>query len=222
MLAKISILVFWLIFFGFFLIFIGPKPFLLLENGWPEYMGNTWLQKRLWFSLHIIFGTVVYVTGLIQFTPSIRNKNIKLHRKLGKLYIISSLICIGTLTIILPQGLCEACRPSQYIVTSLWLVFIVLAYYFIRQRKILQHQRMMIRSYICAAYFVTVRIVDHYMMGFFKAVFPNPDDQYLYSDMSVWLVPLILFQVWWIYSDRQAAYNKSILFLQPEKMKSDL
>lgn len=187
---------------SFFLYKIIPRIYDYLGNGLPEFMGNSFFDKHLWFALHICFGTIVYIAGLIQFTPYIRNNNFRLHRKVGRLYIISSVLCILSLYFILPGGLCEICKISQYIVTNLWLLFIILAFYFIKQRKIVAHQRMMVRSYICAIYFVTIRAIDNYAMSPFRYFFKKEDDQMLYSDIFVWLFPLLVVELYWFITGR--------------------
>ena len=61
---------------------------------------------------------------------------------------------------------------------------------------------MMISSFICAAYFVTVRVIDDFGMIIFNAVFPNESAALLASDLFVWLVPLILFHLYWVIKDK--------------------
>lgn len=175
-------------------------------QGFPPYSGKTWLNNRLWFALHIGAGLLVYAIGIIQFTSALRNRYIKLHRLLGKVYIVASLVAIVTLAFIIPDGLCKPCKISQTIVTTLWLLFILSAYYFIRQRRIEWHRRMMISSFICAAYFVTVRVVDKFAMSFFYKTTKTEDQALLVSDISVWFVPLIIFWSYWFITDRK---NKS-------------
>lgn len=200
---NLAIFFFAILFLGLFYWMVAPKYLLVLTNDYPSYMGETLLNSRGWFVLHLIAGTIVYITGLMQFLPFIRNKYTSIHRVLGKVYIISSLLAIATLYIMLPDGLCAPCRKSQYVVTSLWLVFVLTGYYFIKKRKFVQHQLMMIRSFICAAYFVTIRLVDRFAMGPFRSIFKNEDDALLASDISVWLIPLLLFQFYWWYVDRR-------------------
>lgn len=202
MLKKISIAAFWIAFFGFFLYKLLPK-YKYLTNSTEEHWGsNTTIDNSI-FALHIFAGIIVYCTAVLQFTPAIRNKYISFHRKTGKLYIVASLLCITTLYIMLPRTSCLACQPSQFIVTSLWLLFILLAYYFIKQRKIVLHQRMMISSFICAAYFVTVRVIDAYAMNIFYSLFPKESTAFLASDIFVWLVPLLLFNLYWLIKDKK-------------------
>lgn len=202
MLKKLSIAVFWLAFFGFFLYKLIPK-YTYLTDGSIKHWGNNTTMDNSIFALHIVAGIVVYCTAILQFTPSIRNNYISFHRATGKLYILSSLISIATLYIMIPRTWCIGCRPSQLTVTSLWLLFITLAFYFIKQRKTVLHQRMMISSFICAAYFVTVRVIDAYTMDIFYALFPNKTTAYLASDVFVWLVPLLLFWMYWLIRDRK-------------------
>lgn len=202
MLKKISIAVFWFAFFGFFLYKLIPKYTYLTDDSIKHWGNNTTIDNSI-FALHIVAGIIVYCAAILQFTPSIRNNYISFHRATGKLYILASLICISMLYIMIPRTWCIGCRPSQLTVTSLWLLFITLAFYFIKQRKIVLHQRMMISSFICAAYFVTVRVIDAYTMDIFHALFPNKTTAYLASDVFVWLVPLLLFWMYWLIRDKK-------------------
>jgi uncharacterized membrane protein YozB (DUF420 family) len=206
MLKKISIAVFWFAFFGFFLYKLIPKYKYLTDDTLKHWGSNTAFDNSI-FALHIFAGVIVYCAGILQFTPAIRNKYISFHRKTGKLYILSSLLCITTLYVMIPRTWCIACRPSQLIVTSLWLLFVVLAYNFIKQRKIVLHQRMMISSFICAAYFVTIRVVDAFAMDGFNFVFPNDSTAFLASDIFVWLVPLLLFNIYWLIKDKKKLHE---------------
>ncbi len=195
---KIAVGLFWFVFYGFLVLLLFFHFNGYIAQGLPEFMGNSFLHSQIWFILHISFGLIVYLIGVFQFMPSIRIRNLNLHRNLGKIYILSSLICILSLYVILPDSSCEACKPSQYMVTSLWLVFVLLAYFFIRRRKIELHKRMMISSFICAAYFVSVRIVSQFGMGIFKKLFNTEQAQLLASDIFVWAAPLAVFHIYWM------------------------
>lgn len=202
MIKKISLILFWVGFFGFFLYKLIPT-FMYITNDTLEHWGNKSFLDNTIFTLHIVAGIIVYFTAVLQFTPTIRNKYMSLHRITGKVYIISSLICIVSLYIIISRTLCIPCRPSQLIVTTLWLLFLLLAYYFIRQRKIVMHKRMMICSFICAAYFVSIRIIDAFAMNIFYYFFPNDSNAFLASDVFVWLVPLSFLSIFWWLKDRK-------------------
>ena len=201
MIKKIITSIFWLSFFGLFIWMAFPKLG-YFSNGIPAEMGKNSSLEKIIFTIHIFSGLIVYATAVLQFTPSIRSRYIQFHRKTGKLFITASLICITSLYLMIPDGLCASCRPSHYFVTSLWLFFVLGAFYFIKQRKIEWHRRLMISSFICAAYFVTVRVVDRFAMSFFRSITKNEDQALLVSDISVWLVPLALFWTYWIWLDK--------------------
>lgn len=208
---KFLIVLLWLAFFGYFLYRYIPNVWEYTTQGFPPYTGKTWLSNRLWFALHITAGLFVYAIGIIQFTSAIRNRYIKLHRLLGKIYIIASLVAIITLAFMIPDGLCTPCKLSQTIVTSLWLLFVLSAFYFIRKRKIEWHRRMMISSFICAAYFVTVRVVDKLAMPFFYSITKTKDQGLLVSDIAVWFVPLAVLWLYWLVNDKR---DESKIYLQ--------
>jgi len=206
---RVVILLFWLAFFGYFLYRYVPNLMEYITNGFPSFAGQTWWNNRIWFLLNVSGGVLVYTIGIIQFTSDIRNKHLKLHRSLGKGYVIASLICIITLAIMIPEGLCTPCRISQSIVTTLWLVFVTMAWYFIKRRNVVMHQRMMISSFICAAYFTSVRVVDQFAMPFFNALTTTEDHALLLSDIAVWALPLSIFWLYWSFSVRN--YTKTRL-----------
>ena len=201
MAKKIIAAVFWLSFFGLFTWMAFPK-LSYISDGIPAGMGKNSLSEKIVFAIHIFFGLIVYVTAVLQFTPAIRSRYIQFHRNIGKLFIAASLICITSLYLMIPDGLCAACRPSHYFVTSLWLIFIVTAFYLIKQKRIEWHRRFMISSFICAAYFVSVRLVDRFAMSFFRSVTKTEDQALLVSDISVWLVPLLGFWSYWLWLDK--------------------
>jgi hypothetical protein len=62
---------------------------------------------------------------------------------------------------------------------------------------------MMISSFICAAYFVTIRVIDAFAMDAFFYLFPNESTAFLVSDLFVWVVPLFLFTMYWVIKDKR-------------------
>lgn len=198
---KITFTIFWIVFAGLLILFLSPV-FSYIANGYPEYLSFKTPEGKLIFTSHIVCGIIVYVIAFLQFAPFIRNKNIALHRVLGKVYVAVAMICIASLyyIITLTKNSGLPFWPSQYTVTTLWLLFILLAIYFVRQRKIIWHRRFMISGFICAAYFVTVRVIDRYCMGVFEYLFKDERTALLISDVFVWAVPLIICWSYWFYS----------------------
>jgi len=189
---------FWAVFYILCLLFIFPTLTYFI-TGIPEYLDRTTSTSKFWFISHIISGVLIFILAPFQFSSTFRNRNIKRHRNMGKAFILLSMYCILTLFIsIIPKSLCESCKVSQYMVTTLWLVFIVAAYLSIIQKRIALHQRLMISAFICAAYFVTVRIINLTSMGFFNYISKDESQAYFISDIAAWLVPLSIVWIYWI------------------------
>lgn len=194
----------WLLFFGIFLFFIIPKAAFFSE-GFPSYIGFESNFQRAAFVAHILAGIIVYITGIIQFTPAIRNRYISFHRKIGKLYILASMVCVLGLYILLPVFSTEFVwmKVSHYGNGTLWILFVILAYVFIRRKNVTFHRRCMISSFICATYFVVIRIVDQIAMPFFRSITSNEAGAMAVSDFSVWVIPLTFVWLYWFITDRR-------------------
>ncbi|MBH2004033.1 MAG: DUF2306 domain-containing protein [Sphingobacteriia bacterium] len=171
MTLKPIFIIFWTVFAGLFLFFFFPV-FGYMFNGLPERATLNTPVKKIVFSIHILCGVVVYITAFLQFAPFIRNRHMKLHRQLGKLCVAFAMVCIATLYYLIYFGknVGRPFWPSQYTATTFWLLFTLLAVYFARQKKILWHRRFMLSGFICAAYFVTVRLIDRFCMGIFNSL----------------------------------------------------
>ncbi|WP_188361716.1 DUF420 domain-containing protein [Flavobacterium orientale] len=198
---------FQILFLLLFVVFMLPTAYYFVA-GFPDFVVNKEVGYKLWFATHILSGTVVYVIAPFQLSSSLKKGISKRHKMLGRVFISASLVCILSLYIaILPNSLCKSCLPSQYATTTLWLLFLVVGFYSIRKRKMEHHQRFMISAFICAAYFVTVRVISLVFMGFFRWITPNEHWALLVSDISVWFVPLLMVWVIWWRKDYYKKFN---------------
>lgn len=155
----------WVIFI-FLAIVIGLYPLLYffvdMSQGFLGTKSPELLQSATWltaFYQHIIFGAVAMLSGWSQFSKRIRNNNLRIHRTLGKIYLIAVLLS-GL------AGLYLALFANGGIVSSLgfsglaigWIFTSAVAYACIRKYNIDEHQYWMIRSYALCWAAVTLRI----------------------------------------------------------------
>lgn len=146
---------------------ISLYPFIYLivdmkSNGLLASKSDVLLSSNLYnigFYTHIFLGGLALLFGWTQFSKKWRTKRLKLHRLIGKIYLIAVLLS-GI------SGLYIAFYASGSVYTKLgfallaiaWLVTTTKAYTSIRNKNIIQHQKWMIRSYALTFAAVTLRI----------------------------------------------------------------
>jgi Predicted membrane protein (DUF2306) len=128
---------------------LSSKPAALLKTAWIGF-----------FYCHIIFGGIALLTGWTQFSSRIRNKHVKVHHTLGKIYVTCA-ITSGLAALYL-AAYATAGVITHFgfgILATLWIYCTFRAYLFIVMKKnTYMHQRWMIRSYALCFAAVTLRI----------------------------------------------------------------
>ena len=107
---------------------------------------------------HVVSGLAAFLIGPFQFSARLRQRNLPLHRILGKAYVIAIFISVPT-ALILGSGL-----PWPLIVAAdsqavLWFLCTAAAFLTARNRHIAQHRVWMIRSYSVTLIFFTSRVL---------------------------------------------------------------
>jgi len=152
--------------FIFFAIAIGLYPFIYLlfdmRDGLLASKPEALLQDKVWYTFfyqHILFGGISLLAGWSQFSKRIRNRNLRLHRVLGKIYLIAVLLSgVAALYIayFATGGIVSTLGFSGLAIG--WLFTSSQAYRAIRKKDIDVHQYWMIRSYALCWAAVTLRI----------------------------------------------------------------
>ncbi len=123
---------------------------------------------RIGFYTHIIFAAIALLVGWVQFSSKIRNRNLRLHRVIGKVYILTALLgSLGGIYIGFSStgGLVPA---AGFISLGLvWFYSTLRGYLTIMDKKIEQHQRIMIYSYACCFAGVTLRAYQPFLNMYF-------------------------------------------------------
>lgn len=117
----------------------------------------SYLPWNLAFYCHIFLGGLALLIGWIQFHKKIRNKRIRLHRTIGKIYVVSAVfssmagIFIGFFA---NGGIIS--KVGFVCLGLIWFISTLLAFDYIRKGDVINHQKMMIFSY--AACFAAVML----------------------------------------------------------------
>ncbi|WP_190809589.1 DUF2306 domain-containing protein [Flagellimonas sp. S3867] len=152
--------------FAFLAIMVGLYPLMYVfaaeNSGLLQGKTAELLASQVWnvaFYSHISFGGLALLTGWSQFSKKIRAKNLKLHRNLGKIYVLAVLISgISSIYIgfFATGGIVSA---MGFIGLGIvWLYTTLKAYKAIRSKDLQLHQGMMIYSYAACFAAVTLRI----------------------------------------------------------------
>jgi uncharacterized membrane protein len=137
--------------------FLIDRKFGLLSSKTTELLTNPFWN--IGFYTHIILGGISLLVGWTQFSSKIRIRNLTLHKKIGKIYIISVIlssiagIYIGFFA---TGGL--LCALGFICLGIIWFYTTLKAYLYIKKKQIEQHQKMMIYSYAACFAAVTLRI----------------------------------------------------------------
>jgi uncharacterized membrane protein len=155
----------WII-FSFLSVVVAAYPFFYfvfdMSAGFPSLKSEELRQSIWWnaaFYLHIGLGGIALLTGFSQFSKKLRTWNLKFHRLLGKIYVVSVLISSVA-------GLYIAMFATGGIISVLgfsglaivWFYFTLNAYLLIHKGEVTKHQHMMIRSYALCWGAVTLRL----------------------------------------------------------------
>lgn len=153
--------------------------------------------------LHFVGAFCTIFLGPLQFWTDLRKRYLRLHRILGKTYIIGSMIAAVTVFYLLFNGYPHmGAIPSLFVLACLWIFVLVAAWYFIRKGDVKNHQHFMIRSYIFGLAFVFIRILNR-LEGFEYNPFifiPDATMRDTLYEWICWIYPFILTEialVWW-------------------------
>ncbi len=146
--------------------FIINRKFGLLQTKSDALLNN--LFWNIEFYTHIILGGVALLIGWIQFIKKYREKNLNVHRILGKVYLITSLLSAVA-------GIYIALFATGGFISSLgfmclgiiWFYSTSKAFIEIKKGRIEQHRKMMIYSYAACFSAVTLRVYLPLLIMFF-------------------------------------------------------
>ena len=134
-----------------------------LEN---KFLGSKvrFLGNKLWlvsFYVHIAFGAIAVITGALLFFKRIVHYSSKVHKWIGKVYILSILFITG------PTGFYLAffaeggpfATVGFMLMSFAWMVPTYMAYHKIRKGDIRGHYKWIIRSYCMTLSGITLRLI---------------------------------------------------------------
>ncbi|MGB5666227.1 MAG: DUF2306 domain-containing protein [Maribacter sp.] len=172
--------------------FLIDREFGLLASKSDELLSNTiW---NIGFYGHILFGGLALLIGWIQFSQKLRNANLKRHRNIGKVYIISALISGLSALYIAFFATGGFISSLGFICLGIiWLFTTFRAYIAARKKDFSLHKGFMIYSYAACFAAVTLRI----WLPILNIIFEDFVTSYRIVAWLCW-VPNIVFAFFWV------------------------
>ncbi len=173
---------------------IYPIIYFLIDRrfGLLESKSELLLADNIWnitFYTHIILGGIAILIGWTQFVKRWRNRNLNLHRQIGKLYVGCVLVSAITAIYIALFATGGIVPALGFIFMGLvWFITTFKAYRDIRKKKIISHQKMMIYSYATCLAAVTLRIY----LPLFISIFNDFNKAYAVVSWLSWLPNLVV------------------------------
>lgn len=144
---------------GLTTLFVFITSEVLLATDYPMYHAYRLqvIADRHLLIPHTICGVTALLAGPIQFSSRFRQRHLKFHRVLGRIYVVS--VFIGAFTgIALASG--RPGMPGTCMQAAAWIVCTTAAFMTARNRHIVQHRQWMARSYAVTFTFVSSRVLN--------------------------------------------------------------
>ena len=146
------------------------------------------------FFTHVYTSIFLMLLGALQFSNYIQKKYIKLHRISGRLYVGILLLLSG------PSGLVMSyyanggllAQVSFLLLSTFWILFTFLSFYFILKKQIIKHQKFAIRSFALTLSAISLRLFKYLFVFFFE---PLPMDAYRIAAWSGWTFNLLVAEI---------------------------
>lgn len=138
-------------------VFITSEVFLVAD--YPMYHAYRLqvIRDRHLLIPHVLAGTFALLAGPLQFSSRFRQRYLKIHRVIGRVYV--GCVFIGAFTgIALAAG--RPGLPGTTMQAAAWIVCTTAAFITARNRQIAVHRQWMIRSYAVTFTFVSSRVLN--------------------------------------------------------------
>lgn len=175
---------------SFYFIIHASHFFRLTKEDLGKYFSIRWVLLG-----HIFFGAIALLTGPFQLWESFRKRSWLLHRRLGKLYVLSIFIsgpCAVYLSLTTAFEVGLGYAFSLHVWVTVWLTSTFYAYRTARQRRFKLHKEWMTRSYIVTLAFVIsallLKIPAIQQLGSFADISPT-------FFWLGWAVPLYIYDL---------------------------
>lgn len=191
---------FWWLMLGITLQYIPPRDDVAFLRIKQDYIGNPYWKMA--FFTHVFASMFVLTAGFTQFWRGILKNAPRLHRWMGRLYVVDVLFVTGPASFIMALNANGgfSSRLSFSLLAALWIGTTAMAWRKVVQRNFRSHREWMIRSYALTLSAVALRA---WKWGIVMLFHPHPMDVYRLAAWLCW-VPNLIIAEWRIRGTRVA------------------
>ena len=143
------------------------------------------------FFTHVYTSIFLMIFGALQFSNYIQKKYLKLHRISGRFYVGVLLFFSGPSGFVMSYyangGLLA--QVSFLLLSTFWMLFSFLSFYFILKKQVIKHQKFAIRSFSLTLSAISLRLFKYLLVFIFE---PLPMDAYRIAAWSGWIFNLLV------------------------------
>lgn len=192
--------IWWLIVFGYFFILMTTITLQYI----PAKTDSSFLQIKqtevkqvsgyiYLFYTHVYSAIFVLFAGFTQFNNYILQKHPKIHRNIGKLYVFTILFLAAPsgffIGLFANGGIFS--KISFSILAILWFHFTLKGFLFIKNKDVLNHKKMMLRSFALTFSAISLRFWKVILVYLFH---PNPMDLYQIIAWLAWIPNILIIE----------------------------
>ena len=178
------------------LYFVVDRALPYIYNFGNEQFSDYYWPNRWWLVGHLLGGMTAIIIGPFQFIKAIRNRYLKTHRLLGKIFIIAIIIaasCAFYMSFAVSPQVNIAWSISLFFLALPWLTSALMAYRMVRLKRIPQHREWMIRTYVITFAFVLFRVLEESSIS--RSLMETFEERGPTCIWLSWAVPLFITEV---------------------------
>lgn len=158
-----------------------------------ENYGTYFFPRAVWLFPHIVLGIIATLIGPFQFISKIRNKYLKAHRQLGRVYILSVILAgISGMYLAVTSDVNLPYAVGLFGLGFTWAISAIMAFVSIKNKKVELHKDWMIRSYVITFAFVSFRFVEDILMSLKIGTY---EEVLVLMSWACWAIPLFIVEI---------------------------
>ena len=152
----------------------------------PDSFTKKLIADRLFLIPHAIAGVLAVVLGPLQFSTRFRQRHLKLHRIMGRVYVGCIALAAPVAFYLGFRGFGQGVPFANAVLSTVWFLCTLAAFLTARNRQLVAHRQWMIRSYVFTLNFIFTRV-------------PNPIPAYFNMSQSSFALNLLFVSICYLF-----------------------